>query len=622
MNRWHPLPAGLYTLVQKAPGTILLETSRPGASRFSRLFTSPLRILEARTPAGIDALFPAIEDAIANHGFAAGYLAYECGQCFEPTAVQHPNRSGYLLAWFGIYEHCLQFDHHTGAWVGDPPSNFAEPPNREPVSGPTISFAIDPAEYAARIIQIHDWIRAGDVYQLNFTFPLQVEIDETPAQLYARLQSAQPVDYGAFLHCQSGHYILSLSPELFFRIEQHGRTRRITTRPMKGTAPRGRTSAEDRDIAAQLVTDPKNRAENVMIVDLIRNDLGRICSYGSVHVDRLLEVERFSTLWQMTSTISGELRPETQHHDIFRALFPCGSVTGAPKIRAMQLIAQIEAGPRRVYTGAIGFCSQEQSVFNVAIRTLALQAGLATMGVGSGIVIDSDPAAEFRECRLKAEFLSCSTEPFSLIETMLWDNGFPLLQLHLKRLSDSAHYFDFVLDRASVEAALLRAADAFPDRRPRRVRLLLYVNGAIHIDSELLAPPSAGIPRVSIASERTDPNDRFLFHKTTHRAFYNRAFATASAAGFADVLFLNTQGQVTEGAISNVIIEKAGRWYTPPITSGLLPGVYRRHLLESRADIEEHILTLPDLRSADAVYICNALRGLRKVEVSFSADRN
>jgi len=617
MNRWHPLPAELYTFVENTPGTILLETSRPGASRFSRLFTGPLSVLEARTPADLNALFAAVEDAIRHDRFAAGFFAYECGQCFEPSAAQRHIPSVGLLAWFGIYERCLVFDHHAGTFLGDPPNRLDEPPNPASPPLPALSFSLDQTEYSSRIAQIHNWIRAGDVYQLNFTFPIHGEIRETPAQLYARLQAAQPVEYGAFLNCQSGDYVLSLSPELFFRVEADGDSRCITTRPMKGTAHRGRTSAEDRDIAAWLAHDQKNRAENVMIVDLIRNDLGRVCAYGSVHVDKLFEVERFPTLWQMTSTIRGELLPGARYIDIFRALFPCGSVTGAPKIRAMQLIAQLEDNPRGLYTGSIGFFSRHQSVFNVAIRTLAIHAGRATMGLGSGIVIDSDPAAEFRECRLKADFLTRSAEPFSLIETMLWDNnGFPLLGLHLDRLEDSAHYFGFACDRAAIQSALLDRAAAFPDPRPRRVRLLLDANSAIHIDSELLASPPAAIPCVCIASERTDPADAFLFHKTTRRALYNRTFAAASAAGFADILFFNTHDQLTEGAISNVIIEKAGRWYTPPISCGLLPGIYRRHLLQTRAGIEERIVTPADLRSADAVYLCNALRGLRKVELS------
>ena len=350
-------------------------------------------------------------------------------------------------------------------------------------------------------------------------------------------------------------------------MEQEGGKRRITTRPMKGTARRGRTTGEDREIAVRLANDTKNRAENVMIVDLIRNDLGRICGFGSVRVENLFDVERYPTLWQMTSTVSGELRPDVGYEQIFRALFPCGSITGAPKIRAMQLLAQIEDRPRGIYTGAIGFFSLEESVFNVGIRTLVLEDGKASMGVGGGIVIDSEPSAEFYECQLKAEFLTRSAEPFSLIETMLWNGSYPLMDFHLDRLADSADYFGCTCDRAEVEAALLAEASRFTDRRRRKVRLLLDADGSIHIECGILpetAGEDASAVRVCISEKRTDPTDRFLFHKTTNRKLYESAFATASDAGFVDVLFLNTRGELTEGAISNVLIEKDGRWSTPP----------------------------------------------------------
>ncbi len=275
--------------------------------------------------------------------------------------------------------------------------------------------------------------------------------------MYAHLRARQPVDYGAFLHWQAGRHILSYSPELFFRVDWEApAARRIVTRPMKGTAPRGRTTREDREIAAWLANDPKNRAENVMIVDLERNDLGRVAQLGSVRAEKLFAVERLPTLWQMTSTVSAELRPEVGFHDIFRALFPCGSITGAPKVRAMQLIAELEDGPRGVYTGAIGFFSPRQTVFNVAIRTLELDGGQGTMGAGGGIVIDSNAAEEFRECMLKAEFLTRSSaqsaEPLSLIETMLWNGNYPFIEMHLDRLADSAGYFGFPCAREAGES--------------------------------------------------------------------------------------------------------------------------------------------------------------------------
>jgi len=285
----------------------------------------------------------------------------------------------------------------------------------------------------------------------------------------------------------------------------------------------------------------------------------------------------------------------------------------------MQLLAQIEDEPRGIYTGAIGFFSREETVFNVAIRTLLLEGRNATMGVGGGIVIDSEPKAEFRECHLKADFLTRSPESFSLIETMLWRGDYSLIELHLDRLADSANYFGFLCDRSAVRAVLLAEASRFADQRPRKVRLLLDANGSAHVESRILpndANGNNGAIRVCVAAQRTDPADRFLFHKTTHRAIYDSAFSCTSNAGFADALFLNTRGEVTEGAISSVFIEKAGRWYTPPIECGVLPGVYRRHLLETRPEIEEKVLTLDDVRCADAIFICNAVRGIRRVDVS------
>jgi para-aminobenzoate synthetase/4-amino-4-deoxychorismate lyase len=642
MTRRHSLPAEIYTLVEQTPATVLLEGGKPGQIEtneepWTRLFTAPLRVCAAYAPEEIPALFAEIESAVAAGQCAAGFFSYECGNFFEPKAGARTAGPGQPLAWAGIYAQSYVFDRRTGTFAnGEPPElghfrrgrQAAERAGQETSPDPRIAaeFALSEAEYAVRIARIHEWIRAGDVYQLNFTAPMRIEAQGTAAALYARLRARQPVDYGAFLHWQSGRRILSFSPELFFRVDYDGARRgrrRIVTRPMKGTARRGRTTREDREIAEWLQGDAKNRSENVMIVDLVRNDLGRLAQTGSVRVEELFAVERYPTLWQMTSTVSAELRPEAGFYDIFRALFPCGSVTGAPKVRAMQLIAELEEGPRGVYTGAIGFFSLRQTVFNVAIRTLELDGERGTMGAGSGVVIDSDAAAEYRECLLKAEFLTRSAtelpERFSLIETMLWDGGYPLLELHLDRLADSAKYFDFACERDAVKAALEQYAQRFRGRAARKVRLLLDSEGGFEITDEALAQAGgeqrAG--RVRIAAERTDPADRMLYHKTTHRPLYAQAFEKAAREGFDDVLFLNLRGEVTEGAISNVFVEKDGRWLTPPVECGLLAGVYRRHLLETRPEIEEHVLFLDDLRRADAIYLANAVRGLRRVEIDW-----
>ena len=639
MNRAHPLPAEMYALVEQAPGSVLLESARPSHSanlradrqQLSRLFLQPSRVLIAHQLADLPALFTEIESAVAAGNYATGFFAYECASFFEPTVHLPSRQATQPLAWFGIYPQCHVFDHRTGTFIDAGPPPLTSIPHAEPVQSlpidatPVATVEITQPAYTQRIAEVHEWIRAGDVYQLNFTFPLRIGSAASPAALYAHLGHRQPVEYAAFLHTQRGHHILSFSPELFFRIEETDGSQHITTRPMKGTAPRGRTTLEDQAQAAWLRNDVKNRSENLMIVDLLRNDLGRICRFGSVCVENLFAVERYETLLQMTSTVTGTLRPEINFQQIFRALFPCGSVTGAPKVRAMQLLAGLEPQPRGLYTGAIGFFSPQQTVFSVAIRTVELDGGQGKMGVGSGIVIDSDAASEFDECKLKAEFFTRSAqsipEDFELVESMLWEGGYPLLALHLDRLADSADYFGFDCDRTAVEAALLAAAGAFADGQSRKIRLLLSRNGVVEIADETLpvGADSAQPLRVRIAQQRTDSSDRMLFHKTTHRPIYAKAFKAAAGEGFADVLFLNEKGEVTEGAISNLFIEKDGRWFTPPVECGLLPGVYRRHLLATWKDLEERLLSLQDLRGADGVYLANAVRGLRKVVIHWEA---
>jgi para-aminobenzoate synthetase/4-amino-4-deoxychorismate lyase len=647
MNRWHSLPAEFYSLVEQSPASVLLECAHPAplnplpglrtpsnASRpeccHSRLFTAPRRVFKTHRLVDLPALFAEIESAVAAGFYAAGYFAYECGAFFEPTAAAiqpGPPSTANPLAWFGIYGPPVLFDHHTGdfrhgelpALARLPASEVATPPL------PTCTLGVEQAEYSTRVEAILGKIRAGDIYQLNFTIPMVVHAAGSSAALYRRLHARQPAPYAAFLHTKPGQHILSFSPELFFHVQDEGKARRITTRPMKGTAPRGRTTSEDRASAEFLRTDPKNRAENVMIVDLLRNDLGRVCKYGTVETRDLFAIERYPTLWQMTSTVTGVIRPDTTFQQIFRALFPSGSVTGAPKVRAMQLISQFESAPRGVYTGAIGFFSPQESIFSVAIRTLTLHDETGTMGVGSGIVIDSNPDAEWGECQLKAQFL---TQPghrlptdFSLVETLLWDGNYPLIELHLGRLADSAAYFGFPCERWEVRAALAAEGVTFADRRQRKVRLLLSPDGALKIASEILPEKSAGPQplRVTLSPHRVDPLDPMLFHKTTHRPLYLKALAKATQAGYDEVLFVNDRGEVTEASNHNVFIERAGRLITPPVDCGLIPGVHRQLILQTHPGAVQRRLSLDDLRKADAVYLSNAVRGLRPAEIDWNS---
>jgi para-aminobenzoate synthetase / 4-amino-4-deoxychorismate lyase len=622
MRARYPLPAAVYALAERMPGSVLLQTASPRSlSPLSRLFCHPLYSTLARQPSEVPELLRQIDAAVAEGLHAAGYFAYECGAALDPAAGLQAASAGQPLAWFGFYSTCHRFDHRTGEWLDEPPAELAEfaadnVPDTCATMDAALPLSID--QYAERIARIHEWIAAGDVYQLNFTQPIPFRWTGNTAALYSHLLRNQPAEYAAFLHGTQQHRILSLSPELFFRVEQNGSERRITAQPMKGTAPRGRTNAEDTCIAQWLGQDEKNRSENVMIVDLLRNDLGRLCEFGSVRVDDLFAVERLPTLWQMTSTIHGILRTKVGYSDIVRALFPSGSVTGAPKLHAMQLLARIEDGPRGVYTGAIGFFSQHEAVFNVAIRTIELNDSEGRMGVGSGVMFDSNAPDEYEECRLKATFLARRTEPFQLVETLRWDSGFPLLALHLDRLADSAAYFDFPCDLSAIQRALRAHAAALNPAHPHKVRLLLDETGRVDVTSEPISTSTDPV-RAIIASEAVDSRNPMLFHKTTHRPLYARALLAAQQAGFDEVIFFNQRGELTEGAISNVFVECNGELLTPPIECGLLAGVYRRHLLETRADVREQVLTRNDLENADAVYLANAVRGLRRAVLLPSA---
>ena len=578
MSRRHSLPVEVYALVDQTPATVLLECNKSNkeetnAESCARLFTAPVSVCVATNESEIAALFSEVESAIASGLSAAGFLAYECANCFEPKAGVRVSSSNGLpstpLAWFGIYERSYRFNHAKGTFVdGEPPGldHFRGAENGQEVE-PAIEaeLCVTEEQYAERIAAIQEWIRAGDVYQLNFTVPYNVRVRGSAAALYAQLRERQPVEYGAFLHWAAGRRVLSFSPELFFRVDEERDGRRITTKPMKGTAARGRTTREDRERAEWLRNDPKNRSENVMIVDLLRNDLGRLAKFGSVCAENLFAVERHPTLWQMTSTVKGELRPEVGFHEILRALFPCGSITGAPKVRAMQLLADLEGRPRGIYTGAIGYFSPRRTVFSVAIRTLELDGDRGALGVGSGIVIDSIAAEEYKECVLKSEFLtglgSGVPERFSLVETMLWDGDYPLMELHLDRLVDSAEYFGIACERDAVRTALIECARGFEGETRRKVRLLVDREGRMDISDEAIAKAGGETlkaARVRIWQERTDAKDTMLFHKTTHRPLYARALKAAMGAGFDDVLFMNECGRSDGGRNQQCLYRECG----------------------------------------------------------------
>ena len=450
--------------------------------------------------------------------------------------------------------------------------------------------------------RIRRYIAAGDCYQVNLTFPLDGEAFGNPARLYQALRAAQPVRYGAFI-AHAGGAILSRSPELF--LERQGQ--RLASRPMKGTAPR------HTDPAA-LAASEKDRAENVMIVDLIRNDMGRLAPPGGVRVEDLCRIEAYPTVWQMTSRVVAE-PVDASLPEIFRALFPCGSITGAPKIRAMEIIRELEERPRGLYCGALGWIRPGGDFrFSVPIRSLFIDAaGKARLDVGSGIVIDSRAGAEWAECHLKSRFLTALPKGLRLIETLRLEPGagYPFLTEHLERLAASAAALDFPFDEAAFLAGLaqIHADDA------RRVRVTLGQAGDFSFENASLAAGAPGdSPTIVVSPCRVDSRDLLLRHKTTARALYDSELARVMAAGHFDAVFLNEKGELTEGARTNVFVERGGVLMTPPLAAGLLNGVLRRRLLREGRAVEAR-LGLDDLLAAEAVFVGNGLRGLVRVRV-------
>jgi len=569
--------------MRESPRAVLQQPRRSAWAAFER----PVERLEAFDPGEIADLLMTVEAAAARGLTAVGFLSYEAAAAFDPALVTRP--AGSLpLAWFALFE--------TGRSVEIAPAEHG---------GRSVSLdwqpSIDVDAYRLGIDRIRGWIAAGDSYQVNYTWRLRAPFAGSASAYFERLALHGDSRYGAFIDT-GRHALCSVSPELFFELQGD----RLVTRPMKGTAERGRTTHEDAKIAEQLATSTKNRAENVMIVDMMRNDLGRIARPGTVDVSHLWQIERYATLFQMTSTC--EASSDAPISEILSALFPSASITGAPKVRTMELIAELEDSPRGIYTGAIGRIGPGRNAcFNVAIRTVHIdrEVGGAEYGTGGGIVWDSVAEDEFDECRTKALVVTSPPPDFSLLETLRWDadNGFSLLERHLERLADSAAYFGRKLDLERLTAALEGLVDGWT--MPQRVRLLVDNAGNIEVE---VAPLPRGPRRwhLAVSPGPIDPGDRFLFHKTTLRAVYDAARASAPEAD--DVLLWNPDGELTESTLANLVVRRDGELLTPPVRCGLLPGTLRAELL-ARGRVREAVVRLEDLDRCDAVYLVNSVRG-------------
>ncbi|HWR96955.1 MAG TPA: chorismate-binding protein [Candidatus Methanoperedens sp.] len=600
-----PGKRGLRNTQRRAPPAAvraLASLGRDDAAGW-RLYREPLGVLAAGRLEDVSPLLAEVRRQTERGRVAVGWIAYEAGPAFDAALIVRPP-GGIPLAWFALF----------GAGKDAPaPADLARPAPFTPAwrGGPS------PALYREAVARIHGHIAAGETYQVNYTYRLRAAWDGgDPLVRFAALERAQRSRYAAFI--DAGRYlVLSASPELCFRLAGD----EVTCRPMKGTAARAPSAAEDLLQAERLRASEKERAENVMIVDMVRNDLGRIARAGSVRVPRLWETERYPTLWQMTSTVRAETGAPLE--EILAAVFPSASITGAPKVRTMGIIAELERTPRGIYTGCVGVLGPGRSGWmNVAIRTLVVdrRRALAEYGTGSGIVWDSQAGAELAECRTKTLVLGGVARSFRLVETLAWlpEEGLLLLERHLRRLAASADYFGFACDPDALRAGLVAATRGL--RGPQRVRLLLDERGTAAISSSPLGlravslgdRPPARVRRslrVALAREPVRRDDPFLHHKTTRREAYERALA--GRPGCDEVILWNAEGEVTEATIANLVLGDAAGLWTPPLECGLLGGTFRADLLACGA-LRERRITVDQLRAARRLWLISSVRGWRR----------
>ena len=577
---------------------VLLDDARPGA--LARLYSAPISIVSAETAADVQGALAELRAAQKKGLHAAGWISYEAGAAFE-TRLQarvHARPADAPLLWFGLFEQAEIFaSKDVPARLPPPHSAWASRPR------PRLS----PAHYARLVERVQAYLRAGDVYQINLTFQNDIDVIGDPLALYAQMREASAAGWGGVAF-DGETWLLSASPEMFFTLANGG----IEMRPMKGTVRREADAAADREAARRLALDPKQQAENLMIVDLLRNDVSRVAARGSVSAPDLFTVETYPTLHTLTSSVRARLDKGKDVVDVLEALFPCGSVTGAPKIRAMEIIHELESEARGAYTGSMGWISPDgDAAFNVLIRSLVMKdgAGCATLGLGSGVVMDSLTDAEWRECLAKGAFVTAARPALQLIETIRFepDAGIALLEQHLERLAHSARALGFSCDLEAVRMAIATTVKTL--KAPRRLRLLLSPDGSAEIATHPMPARSSGVVEAALGALPVRADDFRLRHKTTSRAFYDEARAQCGAF---EVVFVDLDGFVTEGSFTNVFVARDDKLATPPLRRGLLPGVLRAKLI---ADGEAFESDIRPEELKDGFFIGNALRGLMRAQL-------
>lgn len=554
-------------------------------------FIKPKKVITTHRIEEVLSCFEHIQAAVEDGYYAAGFLSYESAPAFDAAYKVHGQTSMPLL-WFGIFSEPVKTELHShGSY---------QLTNWEP--------SVDSEEYRVAIQAIRNAIENGDTYQTNYTIRLSSDFQGDAVAFFETLKRAQSSNYCAYINTGEQH-ILSASPELFFHLKND----KITTKPMKGTVKRGNSAAEDQENARWLYHSEKNRAENIMIVDLLRNDLNRIAKFGTVKVPKLFEIEQYPTVHQMTSTITAEVPDNLPFVDLFKALFPCGSITGAPKISTMEIIADLESAPRNVYCGAIGyFTPDKEAIFNVPIRTVVIdEAGKAVYGVGGGITWDSTAADEYHEVLAKSRLLEAKMPKFHLLESLLLEDGeFFLLDEHLQRLQSSAQYFRFTCRLDEVQKALQNIAEKHRVGK-WKIRLLVAQNGTLETEAQSLATTKTPI-KVALADEPLHKNNPFLYHKTTNRSIYTAV--QKKHQDVFDVLLWNEDGELTEFTNGNVVLKLDGTLWTPPISSGLLSGTFRERLIKE-GTIHEKRLTIADLEKCTDIWFINSVRKWLKVQL-------
>jgi len=603
----------ILTEEQFLPSTkmVLLETLKvDSVNHRSLLFLDPVTILKTSQLNEVETVLGAMDGFVEQGYYAAGFIAFEAGFAFTPRLKElyKKSKSDFPLVWMGIYKQPQVRDHSRQTTA----AGWDMPAARKAYINGAIKKRMDFPAYQKKIKKIKKYIARGDSYQINLTWNTHFGFSGSPLAFYNEVKHIQPVSYAAYINTGE-YYVLSFSPELFFRKIGN----KLITKPMKGTIRRGMNQEEDNKLKHQLLTSEKNRAENLMIVDLLRNDLGRICEPGSVSVDKLFEIECYQTLFQMTSTITGTLKTCTSYFEIFKSLFPCGSVTGAPKIRSMEIIREIEAEDRGVYTGAIGYISPAgESVFNVAIRTPIMYNRNATMGIGSGIVWDSDSKEEYKESLLKMNFITRQQRDFQIYESMLWENGeYFLLDYHVERITKSAEFFSFKFDTDNFRKTLSDNAHKLADNSCYKVKISATQQGSFTVTNEKITHTPQHELWIAIAKQEVTSDNIFLYHKTTRRDIYDQLLKAGQAKGLWDVVMHNERGEISEGCRSNIFIKEKDKMITPPVSCGLLAGTMRRYILESDPQAEEAIITVDRLRSAERIFMCNSVRKIVKVNL-------